>query len=119
MGTAQAPNGGVAIQCGATLAATVTRCLISCAATISFSGSANGVGISVSFPPSDVFAKTGTLVITCAPESVSGGTSCSPPNGGCAGGYYWVPYPTCQCQIATSPIIVDTTGKGFHLTSAE
>ena len=47
------------------------------------------------------------------------GQYCSPPPGGCGMYNTWVPYPTCTCQYAGSPIIVDTTGKGFHLTSAE
>ncbi|MGA8489091.1 MAG: hypothetical protein WB711_01630 [Terriglobales bacterium] len=35
----------------------------------------------------------------------------------CPPHYFWVPS-DCQCEYA-SPIIVDTTGKGFRLTSAE
>ncbi|MGA8493207.1 MAG: hypothetical protein WB711_22485 [Terriglobales bacterium] len=35
----------------------------------------------------------------------------------CPPHYFWVPE-DCQCEFA-SPIIVDTTGKGFHLTSAQ
>ena len=45
--------------------------------------------------------------------------ACQPPGGGCPSGYSWVPDPTCECVIQTSPIIIDTTGAGFSLTSAE
>jgi len=44
--------------------------------------------------------------------------SCMPPPQGCSTGYVWVPYPTCECQGQASPIIVDTRGTGFRLTSA-
>ena len=117
-GSAQAPNGGVAIQCGATVAAVVTRCLLTCAATISFSGGVNGIGMNISFPSTEIFEESSGLTTTCAPEQTQGGSgSCQPPSGGCGNGQYWNPT-QCTCQIATSPIVIDTTGKGFHLTSA-
>src|SRR5208282_530382 len=54
-GASSSPNGGVTASSGVTNAATVTACLLTCAATISFSGGAYGVGTSVSFPPSAIF----------------------------------------------------------------
>ncbi len=122
VGTAQAPNGG-AIQCGSTVAATVTSCLLSCAATISFSGGVNGIGVSISFPPSQIFIASGSLTTSCASETPqgSGGGGCGLQPDECVDccpvGEHWDPA-TCSCK-GTSPIVIDTTGKGFHLTSAE
>jgi hypothetical protein len=49
---------------------------------------------------------------TCCSEN------CQPPDDGCPDGYDWNPS-SCSCVIETSPIIVDTTGAGFNLTSPE
>jgi hypothetical protein len=45
------------------------------------------------------------------------GGCCQPPIGGCGPHYLWRS-DLCQC-VRASPIIVDTTGEGFHLTSAQ
>jgi hypothetical protein len=42
-----------------------------------------------------------------------------PPESGCPAGQDWNPFPACACVIETSPIVIDTTGNGFHFTSAE
>lgn len=41
---------------------------------------------------------------------------CIPPQGGCPSGLYWI---NCFCQEIPSPIVIDTTGKGFLLTAAD
>jgi hypothetical protein len=43
---------------------------------------------------------------------------CKPPVDGCPDGDKWSGS-SCECQVRlNSPIIIDTTGEGFHLTSA-
>jgi hypothetical protein len=109
-GQATAPNGGANETCGATTAATVTACLLTCAASISISVGATGVGASVSFPTDQIYAMSANPQVTCAnepdPTYNHCGVSCHCCT--CAGG------PPCE-----SPIIVDTTGEGFRLTSAQ
>jgi hypothetical protein len=104
-----AGSGAGSASCGATAAATVTSCLISCAAVISFSGSSTGIGVGVSFPPDSIFGLSQPYTYTCPVEP---DPTYSPCGVGChcctcAGG------PPCA-----SPIVVDTTGQGFRLTSA-
>lgn len=120
-GQATAPNGGANETCGATVAATVTACLVTCAASISIGVGQSGVGASVSFPPSQIYAVTNLPTqVTCANEpdpNYEGGGEGGGPGTGCAGGS-----PKCDDggvdNGGSSPIIVDTTGHGFHLTSA-
>ncbi len=120
----------------ATAAATVTSCLVSCAAVISFSGSATGVGVGVSFPADSIFSLAQGLSTSCPNEpdptyNNGGGNGFG---GGGGGGGVGGCDPECgPCnedgtgpgQVTgmdcdnDSPIIVDTTGHGFHLTSAE
>jgi hypothetical protein len=111
-----APNGGVEVDCGSTAAATVVACVGTCPVTIGFSGGQNGVGVSVSFPSQQIFAQSYNWVTKCAAER-------RPMDGCCPGAHQKVctgnTYCTtaCTCQ-AVSPIIIDTTGHGFHMTSA-
>ncbi len=112
----QAPNGGATVQAGTTGAATVTACVLSCAATIGFSGGQYGVGVSISFPPQAIFGQpTTNLVVTCANEpdpQYSGGGGGGGGGGGpggngdgdCGGG-------------DLSPIVIDTKGVGFQFTN--
>jgi len=117
-GQATAPNGGVSETCGATVAATVTACLLSCAASIGISVGASGVGASISFPPSQIYAVAPLPTqVTCAnePDPTYGGGEGR--GGGTCGDI--APNDLCDpggCGYG-SPIIVDTTGHGFHLTS--
>ncbi len=104
---------GAQIQCGATAAVTVTSCVIgtSCGATIGFSGGVNGIGVSVSFPPSSIMGTSQPYQMTCALRS-------DPSYNSCTDG---VTCHCCTCAGGTgcaSPIIVDTVGEGFRLTSA-
>jgi hypothetical protein len=70
------------------------------------------------------------LLLTQTAAAQCGGCDCSacccPQNGGCSGGSGLVSegvpaIPECDssCGCCVSPIIVDTTGHGFHLTAAE
>lgn len=127
-GYAQAPAGGSTISCQVTVAATVRSCLLSCAVSISFNASQNGVGASVNFPSDNIFARSSQLVTTCPPQQLppqQGGGGCS--SGGCCqvptdcyydGSGLSCDFCGCTCYQAT-PIIIDTTGHGFHLTSAQ
>ena len=111
-------NGGVGsangaqLQCGAMAAVTAVACLIgtSCSATIGFSGGANGVGVSISFPPNSVYTSQQAYTQICALRT--------DPSKNCTG----VECHCCTCSKGTgcaSPIIVDTTGEGFRLTNAD
>jgi hypothetical protein len=104
---------GAQITCGATAAVTAVSCvqLTGCGATIGFSGGANGIGVSVSFPPNSVMSQSHAYTNTCplvADPTFGGG-------GGEGGGHG---LQNCPPNDGCSPIIVDTTGHGFHLTSA-
>jgi hypothetical protein len=75
-GNGQAPLGGVATISQATGAATVTSCLLSCAAVISFSGgTGTGVNVSVSFPPDSIFGLSQAISTSCPnmPDPTYGG----------------------------------------------
>jgi hypothetical protein len=121
---------GAQIQCGATAAVTAVACVIglSCSVSISFSGGLYGVNVSVGFPPSSIYNNvsqnyTQTCALRADPQNDGGGGG----GGGCTQqqecitccpvGQVWDPA-TCTCK-GTSPIVIDTTGKGFSLTSAE
>ncbi|HME34695.1 MAG TPA: hypothetical protein VKF84_05615 [Candidatus Sulfotelmatobacter sp.] len=58
----------------------------------------------------------GLTFVTYDPQDCGGG--CVPPSGGCPIGQDWNPT-LCACVLQTSPIIIDTTGAGFSLTSEE
>jgi len=114
---------GAQIQCGATAAVAAVACLIgtSCSAVVGFSGGAYGVGVSVSFPPGSIMGLSSAYTNTCALEADptygggGGGSGCSETSPD------YICYDCgCGCpDCPTSPIIVDTTGHGFRLTSAE
>jgi hypothetical protein len=91
----------------------------------------------ISTPPSAIWTHTQNAGFTCPakadPTYGSGGGGCGVArdvtNGGCGGncpitpggcpaGQTW-DSELCACEQSLSPIIVDTTGKGFRLTSAE
>jgi len=110
-------NGATATT-GGTAAGTVRDCVTSCDVTVGISGSSNGIGLSVTFPPSNVWAKEVSDGISCGPvldPTFAPPPPCNPlPR---AGGI--VMDDDTDPVICTTPIIIDTEGEGFHLTSAE
>jgi len=110
-------NGATATT-GGTAAGTVRDCVTSCDVTVGISGSSNGIGLSVTFPPSNVWAKEVSDGISCGPvldPTFAPPPPCTPlPR---AGGI--VMDDDTDPVICTTPIIIDTEGEGFHLTSAE
>lgn len=128
LGFAQAPNGGSSINCQVTVAAAVRSCFLSCAVTISFSAGANGINATVAFPPDAIFTRSSQLQTTCAPQSLpktttgggcgSGGCCSQPTQCSYDGSGLQCDFCACSC-VSITPIIIDTTGHGFHLTSAK
>lgn len=59
---------GAQIQCGATAAVTVVSCLVgtSCGTSITFSREVSGIGVTVSFPPNNIFSISQPYTNTCA-----------------------------------------------------
>jgi hypothetical protein len=110
-------NGATATT-GGTAAGAVLDCVTSCDVTVQLDASADGVGIKVTFPPSTVWAQPVADGISCGP--VPDPTFAPPPP--CtplpkAGGI--VMNDDTDPVVCTTPIIIDTEGEGFHLTSAE
>ena len=90
-------------------AAAFRSCVGSCAVAIGLSGSGNGAGFTVSFPPDAIYSDKNYYKVDCTGETASGsGGLC----GHCPCG--WPPGQGCG-----SPIIIDTTGQGFHLTNPD
>jgi hypothetical protein len=118
-------------QCGGTAAMSVMSCLTStCSIALSINGTSNGVGATISFPPGSVWdsslAHTNTCTAQTKPTPTPTPTPAPPPPPPC--GAACLPDPCLDSAFVgpigdfnapdCSPIIVDTTGKGFDLTSA-
>jgi hypothetical protein len=111
-------NGATATT-GGTAAGTVRDCVTSCDVTVGISGSSNGIGLSVTFPSSTLWAQEAPAPgISCGPildPTFAAPPPCTPlPR---AGGI--VMNDDTDPVVCTTPIIIDTDGEGFHLTSAE
>jgi hypothetical protein len=128
-------NGATATT-GGTAAGAVRDCVTSCDVTIQLDASADGVGIKVTFPPSTVWTQPVADGISCgpvldptfAPPCDPSDPSCCPSQSQVAPGQVGAltqpplecPPEGCPCTPPiVSPIIIDTEGEGFHLTSAE
>jgi hypothetical protein len=72
---------------------------MSCQVVVSFNATASGIGTTVNFPPGNILPVSYPDSVTCAPENSK--------SGGCGGG------------MGGSPILIDTTGQGYPLTSAQ
>jgi hypothetical protein len=117
-GLTRGVNGATATT-GGMAAGAVRDCLTSCDVTVQLDASADGVGIKVTFPPSNVWAQEAPAPgISCGPildPTFAPPPPCTPlPR---AGGR--VLNDDTDPVICTTPIIIDTEGEGFHLTSAE
>jgi hypothetical protein len=120
MGGLQTGVNGATASTGGTAAGAVLDCfpLTGCAVTVSISGSSNGIGLSVSFPPSNVWAQPVSDGISCGPvldPSFNPKPPCTPLKR--VGGI--VMNDDTDPVVCTTPIVIDTEGEGFHLTSAE
>jgi hypothetical protein len=102
-----ANGGSSAISCLGISAGTVRSCTFSCTTNISITAGGKGnIGATVNFPPSAIWNDQNQGQMNCTPASTDGGGS------GGAG-------PVTEYDPGTSPIIIDVTGRGFWLTSAE
>lgn len=127
--TGQAGSNGPSVTCGGQMAIAVRSCpfaYLTCDETVSISGSTPaGLGGSASYSSTPIWSPTLTYSYTCGSESY-GASVCEPPPGGAPGvpedGYTWEwDYTTCEwveVPLGPSPIVIDTNGEGFHMTSA-
>lgn len=126
-GQAFAVNGSA--QCQGTSAISFMGCLSpACSIAISINASGNGVGATVNFPPGALWNDQNQGLVTCNAIPQPTPTPTPAPNPGPPPGP-----PPDPCLNATvpagsssdfnspdcSPIVIDTRGEGFHLTSAE
>lgn len=104
---------GPQVSCNGIAAMAVKSCPVTCSITISINPGVGGSPASINFPANDLWNASWPVGQTCRSESspcnafvpLSGQidplVACNPGGGG------------------TSPIIIDTEGEGFHLTSAD
>ncbi len=114
-----AASNGPAIQCSGTAAAAVQSCAVGafCDTTVTINGTASGIGATVTFPPGKIFGASTPYPISCGARTLPAPPPPPPPPPICLPSDGESPDdPKCP---PTSPIIVDTTGGGFHLTSAD
>lgn len=124
-------TGGGSASCQGTSAGTVVSCIDpTCNVALSISASKDGIGATVSFPPSNVFADSNAAKQDCLAQSTAptptptpvkiGGLPPDPcldgatvtPSQGPVGTLTTTPNTKPDC----SPIIIDLTGDGFFLT---
>jgi hypothetical protein len=111
-------NGGAA-NCQGLTAGTVKSCIFPCNTSVNITAGASGnggnVGVSVSFPPGNLWSdQLSPQAVSCLAQDSStlvagggGGDNPCPPVSD-----------TEYAQPDCSPIIIDVEGEGFHLTSA-
>jgi len=118
-GASQLGVNGAAAVSGDLGAFAVENCLFSCTVVIQIGGSANGVDFKAAFPPTTLWTHQDPQGISCGP--VLDPTFVAPPPP-------CTPIPRAGGRIldgdtdpltCTTPIIIDTEGEGFHLTSAD
>jgi hypothetical protein len=124
-GGAQATSGSA--TCGSSGAAAVNQCILGGNCSVSIGVSTGGVGFT--FPPSNIWNTTHPYSLVCGAQTVPAAppanvpcqpnTPQPPPNGG---GYYYWSTTACSWQYQSCadlpPIVIDTDGSGFQLTSA-
>jgi hypothetical protein len=122
-----ATSGGAQVSCNAQFVMSVRSCIGSCSFSVSISGSSpQGIGGSISYSPPTTPLWTGTnhqYSNTCdaknEPVCILDPDTEPPPQS--EDGYWSWDNTTCAWtwhRLGSTPIIIDTDGKGFHLTSA-
>jgi hypothetical protein len=114
-------SGGSAGSADAEGAAAFQSCLFSCSTTINITGSGNGSGFGVVFTPTPLWGRSHNYLNSCTGMTLPKRPLCDPEEApyNAPEGYKWVfNAKTCQWQLvwSPSPVIVDTTGKGFHMS---
>src|SRR6266481_206284 len=125
VGTANASNlpAGSSVKCGGTAAASAVECAVifgGCNGTVTIKAGSDGLNATITYPPNNVFQDSFSDSTTCnsVPDNqvatIIGG------DGGVCEQFFGdgngpAPLQTCG---DTSPIIIDTEGEGFRLTSA-
>jgi hypothetical protein len=118
---------GASVTCGSTVGVLVNTCpsTTSCNASIGISGSIGGLSASFSYSPTYLlFQNSWSNPLTCAAHTTPACEISAMPGdpGGQDGSWS---YDTTTCEwvwkpFAThTPVVIDTDGSGFHLTSAE
>ncbi len=130
---AQSQAGGVAFATGAAAISQATGAGLTqscfststCNLAVTINATASGIGATVNFPGAAFWGQTLPVPVSCGPQNAPPVTTpppqtCPDPTlaDGCtSGGGLWHPYPACNCTYK-SPIVIDTDGHGFQLTSA-
>jgi hypothetical protein len=128
-------NGGTApISCLGLSAGTVKSCTFPCSTSVSIAAGGKGnLGATINFPPSNLWNDQNQGQVTCNPRSSTNdktagggcGQACGDPcinsatvglAQGPVGSFTHTGGPT---DPLCSPILIDTEGEGFHLTSAD
>jgi len=132
-GSATNPSGSSSIKCGVTGAVTANN--INSTAITFVNVSPDGLSATAVYPAGYIFGRSSGNVVTCDPRTLPvtpPPTGCCKVGASCGTGYQCnqgcstsASDPKLQCIgtqctcVRTTPIIIDTTGGGFHLTSAE
>jgi hypothetical protein len=122
-----AESNGAQISCNSQFVMAVRSCIGSCAFGVTISGvGPNGFGGSIAFSPpttplwtGKVHQNTNTCDAKNEPVCILDPLTEPPPNS--EDGYWSWDNTTCSWtwhRLGSTPIIIDTDGKGFHLTSA-
>jgi hypothetical protein len=118
------PALGPSATCGGQLAWGAVACLrvVGCNLSITISATKNGVGGSITWSPtSTIWGPNYTYVNTCPAKESPGCIPGSPPAGDGADGYWTWNATDCTwdwTRLGSTPIVIDTDGSGFRLTSA-
>jgi len=114
-------GGGASATADADGAVAIQSCILACGTTIGMNGTGQGTGFVVTFNPLPLWAYSHPYVNACPAKTLPKRPLCdmdeAPYNA--PEGYYWVFDPkTCRWSLAVlhSPVIVDTTGNGFHMS---
>lgn len=115
------------VQCGAQFVAAVRSCVapLSCAFSVTINASPGGIGGSVTASSAPLWTgTTHTYTNTCVPKTAPVCIPDPPVPPATTGETGWYTWDSVTCEWVwhrdgSTPIIIDTDGSGFHLTSAE